>query len=299
MDIRIGTFNILDPRYAIVHNEPAGLQHPWPQRAIFMAQFLQQVNLDILCLQEISPESLKDLQPYFQAQGYAIEYIKHPGAPPHSRHDGLAILYKTAQFAKKSFHTLSKYKLSSCFLDLQNTEGKVIRIANCHLQGGPQGPTQGYEQLQQLQQAVDQQDSSVVARILVGDFNEDEKNLSSPSSKLSILQNAQYQFDGNLAPTEPSKNRRIDWIWVKSPQAQLTPLPILPSSQPISDHLLTATHIHIPVSQQPPSPSPIQAAHPAPPARKPSFFSSLLGKVKSLFTRFLTFFKRLFNRSAV
>jgi len=81
-------------------------------------------------------------------------------------------------------------------------------------------------------------------RIIAGDFNTQVLK----DSKFTALQKANYAFDGNITPTEPGKNRHIDWIWVRS-SPQIVPLfsdhlvPLYIPQSIVSDHTLLATQV--------------------------------------------------------
>jgi hypothetical protein len=153
-----------------------------------------------------------------------------------------------------------------------NVWGKTIRVANCHLLGGS-SQDKGREQIEELVQEVEQPSfEQIDARIIKGDFNADEKQLHSVNSKLEVLENAHYQFDGNITPTEIGKNRHIDWIWVHSSSAKLTSLQngaqLLGNrpSQVASDHALLATQITFQATslKENPFPSILPKAHSQP-----------------------------------
>ncbi|WP_068469306.1 endonuclease/exonuclease/phosphatase family protein [Candidatus Protochlamydia phocaeensis] len=243
MGISVGTFNILDPNFAVSHNQAEGLSAPgksnWGSRKEGIVRLIQSSHLDVICLQEISARSLNDMKAAIEAQGYEIVHVPHSG-----RIDGLAILYKKGKLEPKDFRVLSKHGLESCYVDLKDqTTGKMIRVANCHLLGGPKS-NQGTEQIEALVKEVDKEANHPIdARIIVGDFNADEKQLNQTNSKFQALKQANYAFDGNLSPTEPGKNRHIDWIWVRS-SAQLASLAVPHPSVPVSDHQLLATQLN-------------------------------------------------------
>ncbi|CRX38459.1 endonuclease/exonuclease/phosphatase family protein [Estrella lausannensis] len=241
MSISVGTFNMLDPQFALNHNQKEGLtktgQSNWPTRKQGIVKLLNESKLDVICLQEISPKSLNDIKTDLNGQ-YVIKYIKHA-----ERSDGVAILYKKT-FKEVNSQTLSLHGLNSGYVDLKDQlSGRVIRVANCHLLGGNK-QNQGKEQIEKLLERVDtdpSKEGAIAARIITGDFNADEKQLNNPNSKFDALKKASYQFDGDLSATEIANNRHIDWIWIRG-DSRLSHLDV-PQPQLVSDHALLATKI--------------------------------------------------------
>jgi endonuclease/exonuclease/phosphatase family metal-dependent hydrolase len=244
MGVTIGTLNILDPIFAVKHKQAEGLALPgmsnWSTRKIRIEELIQECALDVICLQEVSSQSLSDMKAAIKEQGYKIRHVKHSG-----RHDGLAILYKKDKLEEKEFHSLSKHGINSCYIDLcDKTNAKMIRVANCHLLGGPH-TDKGTEQIEELVAETDKAGSQKIdLRIIAGDFNTQMLK----DSKFTALQKANYAFDGNITPTEPSTKRHIDWIWVRS-SPQIPPVfsdhlvPLYISQSCVSDHILSATQI--------------------------------------------------------
>jgi exonuclease III len=256
MGITVGTFNILDPIFAVKHRQPQGLvgQQPpdgermgnWPTRKDRIVQLIKASNLDVINLQEVSRKSLAGMEKEIEKMGYGIKYVKHTG-----RHDGLAILYKMNKLEEQNFCCHSKKGLKFCYIDLRvinDKEKKIIRVANCHLKGGdPENQKIGTAQIEKLVAKVNKGSKKMAACIITGDLNAcDYKN----DPKFRALKAKGYEFDGNIDATEINKQgtkRHIDWIWVRSSSAQLAHLiiqqPILSLTNDVSDHVLSATRI--------------------------------------------------------
>lgn len=254
MNINIGTLNILDPDFAITHKQNEGLENGrsnWGSRKDKIVKLLKDASLDVVCLQEVSAQSFHDLKIDLEKLGYSCVHTPHSG-----RKDGLAILYKQKKFQQVHYVSFAKAGLDSCFVDLKDqATNKIIRVANCHLLGG--GKPEGTAQIENLVNQVEKSPQyNIDARIIVGDFNEDQTKLNLVQTKFSALQKANYIFDGDLSPTEAGKNRKIDWLWIKVPNAQIAPIQI---PQPIvSDHKLCASR----VTFMPAPSSPLPAATP-------------------------------------
>lgn len=302
MSYKIGTFNILDPNYALKHNQKEGLtstgQSNWSTRKQGIVKLINGSNLDVICLQEISLDSFNDLKSGLE-NFYTIKHIKHIG-----KGDGLAILYKKT-FREINSKIESLHGLNFGYVDLQDhVSKKIIRVANCHLLGGPKQDL-GKQQIEKLLKAVENDPSTrgvISARIITGDFNADEKLLTETNTKFTSLQQANYQFDGDVTPTEIGKARHLDWIWIRG-DAKLSHLNI---SQPVSvsDHALLATEICLKASK--PSSAlqqevsrkngaPLNNTQ-SPGQVKHKTKSSTLGKrIKALWSRLIQFFAKLFG----
>lgn len=272
MNITVGTFNILDPDFAVKYKQKEGLtaagKSNWNTRKDLIARKIENSNLDIMTLQEVSLTSFDDLSIDFQKAGYVVKHVPHS-----ERTDGLAVLYKANKFTEKGFKVFTKHGMNSCYIDLAMSTGKIIRVATCHLLGGPK-QDMGREQIEQVVQMVEKNGAEEIeARIITGDFNADATQLDSPSdldeegdeldippTKFTALKEAEYEFDGDLTPTEIAKNRRIDWIWVRSSSVTLSPLTAAMQTisqqrqEAASDHALAATQLQFKASVFQPAP---------------------------------------------
>ncbi len=266
MDFTIGTLNILHPAFAEKHHTQEGLgqngKSNWHTRKDKIATLITRSNLDVICLQEISQQSNLDLQEKLKNE-YEIAHI------PRSRGDGLAIYFKKVRFEKMNFVALSD---GLCFIDLKDrTTGKVVRVANCHLQGGNQ-QHKGKKQIETLLAQV-----NAPISVIAGDFNADESQLHQADSKFSALLKEGFQHDGNLDETEVpkptcTKGRHIDWIWCRFETPGLAPQHhVIAQNEVVSDHLLSASLIPLgKINDQ-------------------SIFSRFLGSLMTCFLLFLSF----------
>lgn len=267
MNVTIGTFNILDPDFATRHRQSQGLipgtnTSNWSNRKDLVVKTITDANLDILCIQEISETSLKEIQSDLKKDGYAVEWSKHNG-----RKDGLAILYKEKKFTKEGLTTPSVSSLTEMILDLKTQEGKTIRVANCHLLGGADSPA-GKKQIENLINEVEKNTppgkSPIIARFITGDFNEDSKNAN---QKLTAIRAQNYLCDDKpdtddkpgIITEKPNpknpKGRHIDWIWTKlssdsNPKIQNLFTHLDFPDHNASDHYLTAAKVSLPSIEQ-------------------------------------------------
>lgn len=258
MSIKIGTFNILDPYYAVKWKEKEGIvpgitppQSNWKpstknsfSRCDEVANVITGSKLDVIFLQEVSTESFKDLQKAFQKGEYTAVHQIRP-----DRKDGLAIIFKTQKFQGARLTSIDKHGIFAMHIQLTKNDGsETFLVANCHLLGGGD-QKKGTEQIDHLVSQIIPLASRVNTTIVAGDFNADQHNLPPnpnqrplPRSKFSALITAGFMRDDNVSPSEVRSKRHIDWIWVNKQGAQLKAIAVAQTGL-ASDHLLVATEI--------------------------------------------------------
>ncbi|MBN9378432.1 MAG: hypothetical protein BGO14_08040 [Chlamydiales bacterium 38-26] len=294
-EVTIGTFNILDPVFAERHKQPQGLNSQgrsnWDSRGPRLITCIKNSNLDVICLQEVSEVSKKYFEKFTQ-DTYVILWSKHQ-----SRHDGVAILYKKDKFKHIAFKKFPSEGLCASYVDLQEKASKsVIRVASCHLLGGPaKGPVHsGKIQVDKYVSEVEKQESSqsytLEAKIFAGDFN--EANLQ--SEKFQALK-GYYATDGSSMITEPDKNRKIDWIWVNS-RGFLNQLKVVQEDN-LSDHRLLATKLTLPIQNSDVPPNQSQPTDGSKIKRHPSS-KTIKPLQSSVWQRFKAFFLNIFKAIA-
>lgn len=291
-EVTIGTFNILDPVFAERHKQSQGLNHlgrsNWDTRAPRLITCIQNSNLDVICLQEVSNVSKEYFEKFTQGT-YVLLWSKHQ-----SRHDGVAILYKKDKFKHIAFKQIPSEGLCASYVDLKEKASQsVIRVASCHLLGGPaKGPVHsGKIQVDKYVSVVEKQESSLAytleAKIIAGDFNE----ANPQSEKFQALQ-GYYTTDGSSMITEPDKNRKIDWIWVNS-RGFLNQLKVAQEDN-LSDHRLLATKLILPIQS-----SDIPPKHSQPTdgskIKRPSSPKTTKPVRPSFWQRFKAFFLNIFK----
>lgn len=231
--IRVGSFNILSPTYALKNKQSEGVYNDgncnWFVRQERIINLIKDSQLDVICLQEICNSTLQDLSPDVSKAGYELIFKKHPVG-----HDGLAILFKKGRMDKKNLISGSFQKRTFLFVDfIDKTINKIIRIGNCHLMGGL-NEQEGFEQMENLlKDFLPKPKEKIDLRILMGDFASDEKIYRDtkigkiPSSKFSklIAHHAQTDFDlnkndfdPNVGPFDPSQHNSysLDTIQINS-----------------------------------------------------------------------------------
>jgi exonuclease III len=317
--MRISSYNILHPEYAIKWKQAEGIsaygESNWEHRKLRIINNIKNSNSDVICLQEISQSSLKSIQKSLSLIGYELAIFKnHP-----SGSDGVAIFYLCTQGVKLKN------------TDFANIEGrvhvivdfeilliqKVIRVATCHLFGA--FSPKATEQMKDLCQLMEKSGKGidVGGYVICGDFNKDDTALSNDDPVFKTLNNYGYKPSSEYEITEnPSAKhphgRRIDWIFAKSAPGTIHQLTHVSSNQDhtASDHRLIGrefmlSHIiptHVltkPISKSSPvaldsSLIPGPNASTNPPKRN-GFFNALFTAIKKFFDSIAAFFRRLFS----
>jgi endonuclease/exonuclease/phosphatase family metal-dependent hydrolase len=241
VQLNTGSLNILHPDFAVRHNEADGLIpgtncSNWSTRKERIVTVLNDSKLDVICLQEISRANLNEILPHL------VGYAEASHEMHQSRGDGVAILYKTDRLVLKQKHTFEPvHGMMSACVDLsERASGKIVRVASCHLKGG--GSPEGINQINSLVERVETTPGFVHARVIAGDFNADANREHWNSARFRSLREKLYQHDDSQSPTEPKKNRRIDWVWIKASEAhEVQSLPIV--HETVSAHIISATKL--------------------------------------------------------
>lgn len=284
MSIRVGSFNILDPLIAEQTTQKEGIdasgKSNWKERQNRIIKLIKDSNLDVLCLQEISKKTLKDLSQQIAGLGYEI------GNALHLSHDGIAILYKKNRFDLDGFDYYLVQDKVVYYVELHDkTLKKTIRVGNCHLSPGKNGDQQIEKLFDQMNSPMNAINELIDLNIIAGDFQSNQyqylKALKNQEKNLfSQLINNQYQtdYDSTKQDYEPSQGtfipsqfnsysedisltningkdtavRKSDWIFVRPSNNEIqleldSTLVDDQSSRPVSDrasnHHLIATKI--------------------------------------------------------
>lgn len=277
----LATYNVLHPFYAVEWAEPTGLNSSaaglskeelrilagdeemgwkkysnWEERCPHIAQNIQLA--DIVCLQEISKETLTNI--LAQTPGYQLaSEAYHPSRSP-SREFGNAILYRR-----------DKVQLSGAFQIQQGTThagrtaagaifemfGKKIKVASIHLTGydpSEKRPKKkagskkrGFHQLQYYVEELERDVEGIDGIVIAGDLNEDPSEAPYAYYRQGYLIERGYLWDQRIAPTEPSTGRCIDWLFYK-PILSKSPVKLIPKrfegkQVQVSDHLMVGSAI--------------------------------------------------------
>lgn len=274
------TYNVLNPYYAVKWAEKPGLNEEgrglsreelkastaaqdvnawmgysnWDQRCPEIAQNIQLA--DVVCLQEVSKETLDALMSLTKGYRLAIA-VYHAASRPMEQY-GNAILYNAEKVRlRNAFElTYSPNQWSrSAACGVFEIGGKVVAVASMHLAGyysGEANPLKkqeskkaGFNELKTYVEGLEAAVEGVDGIVIGGDFNEDPGEELLDLYRPGYLQRRGFLFDGNLAVTEPSKGRRIDWLCYKPLHANetvsLTSMGIEGVQKQASDHLMTGS----------------------------------------------------------
>lgn len=243
-------------------------------RVGIIAENILKSDLDVICLQEATDSMCQLLQTSLKDR-YEIKWIKH------ENFHGVGILFKQDKFKLLHEKALSvtvqmenpanpgEYQPSPNRVHLLNdlmdkTTQKVYRFVSCHM-FDPRSLQNKIEQTKYVIDFAEKEPNGyfIDRTIIAGDMNQDQFGdvLAPPKGVLPsetlapsfqpFIDN-EYQVDGNYDSTEyekkmpgngkiRSKNRHIDWIWVKKSKPQHHPLTDF--DQRGSDHKLVASLI--------------------------------------------------------
>jgi len=255
MSITVGTYNILNPKYALDYNTPEGLaegKDNWESRKNAIVQNIKNADLDILAITEIGQNQLNSIKADLEKLGYGIRHASHFNK---SAVDGVAVIYKVKKFKLLDIRSLGAkdakgHDRRALFVDLQY-QGKVIRVASCHMRGGlGKGKADAWDvQCKGLHKFVSQKSKKnyqVDATVVAGDFNRDPSNIK---FQVHALTTKGFVHDGSEAITEnPNKyhknGRKIDWVFAKG-SLTLSQMTLKDQDYDASDHRMCASRLNL------------------------------------------------------
>ena len=280
--VTFASYNILNPFHAIKWVESIGIndkgltlsidelakaidsdvEKEWQQYSNWQERLpiiLKNIEMaDIVCLQEISKKTIEEIEK--KAIDQQIAAVVYHSRQNVVREYGNAILYnpKIATL-QKSFEIKHESKSSSrsAACAIFEIHGKVFKVISIHLKGyDPIEPKlrkklkskrAGFKELQTYISEIEKNIEGIECIVVGGDFNEDIAEAKYDSFRLGYMFNNGYIHDGNMEPTEPQKNRRIDWLFFKfvdnDKNIELTSLNLEKKQRKASDHLMTGSSI--------------------------------------------------------
>lgn len=288
-DISFATFNILNDHHAIKYKTPPGyieiqgkkgveIRGNWDERKNLILQQILNSNCDVICLQEVSWDAFNFFQENFKNTKYKIAgYSQHAAydcKAPSSHgnmilfnHQKLTLLHNRIYFSLKE-----KFQENANGLKVSLARGEIISIfsydllnitfsvSNTHLKGydrfhaipekEDEESLPGYEQLVEIIHEIEAPNNLADFFVLAGDLNEGFEKLNSKFSRLKYLAEKNFITDGNMEPSEPLTNTKIDHIYFKRVNSNLQKFSLIPlqltiNSKPGSDHCLIATKLEI------------------------------------------------------
>lgn len=217
-----------------------------------LAQHISTLGADILCLQEVEPETFVALRTFLGARGYAAEYARKYAQRP----DGVAIFYRREMFEWLGARVIAYADGGGVAPDtghvamfaLLRSAGGILGVINSHLTWDPPNTPRaaqiGLRQVQQLLSEYENCNSDARGWIIGGDFN------AAPASEIVLLVEeaglncAHRDLTDALTCNMGARARMIDYLFY-SPALHADPVApariddqtILPSAEQPSDHV--------------------------------------------------------------
>lgn len=276
----VATYNILHPFFAVQWSETPGLSEEgkkapkellkestqsyesnawkiysnWDTRCPSVGRNIKLA--DIVCLQEISEETLKMVQHLANYQLASAGYHYFPGGTRY----GNAIVYREEKVSLREGSEITFENppaIRSAASGVFEANNKMIKVMSVHLSGYYPGESdlekkqtakkRGFDELQSFQKQVEETAIEGLDGIVIaGDFNESKDEEKAELYRPGFLMEAGYRCDGCFDVTEPLKNRKIDWLFYKSltpHEPTLTSMGLERCQTSASDHLMTGTII--------------------------------------------------------
>jgi endonuclease/exonuclease/phosphatase family metal-dependent hydrolase len=220
-----------------------------------LAQHVAGLRADLLCLQEVEPETLARLRVELAASGYDVHYARNAGRRP----DGLAMFYR-----KESFASVNASRLvfadgdgasadSGCIalIALFRVEDRLLGVINTHLlwdpPGSPLEAQRGYRQARQLLAEYRKLENTAGGWILSGDLNVTPDSALAAMIHDAGLAYAHRGLDAAVTCNVNREARMIDYLYhsaaLDAAPERPTPIDhgtILPSAEQPSDHVALA-----------------------------------------------------------
>lgn len=251
------TYNVLASAYiqrAWYRRTPALVLDPaW--RVPALVQHVAKLDADIVCLQEVEPETFVALRATLAERGYGAHYERKLAGRP----EGLALFYRLAVCELGGTRALifadgagaapdTGYIALIALFRIANT---ILGVINTHLTWDPpnaarQAPI-GLRQARQLVAELQSCASAARGWIVSGDFN-----VSATSEIVALLKRAGFRYAHETLPGVATCNvnrqaRMIDYLFYSAALAAepRQPVPIddntiLPSAEQPSDHVAIA-----------------------------------------------------------
>ncbi len=254
MSFSVTSYNILADAYITPDrypHTPSSVLEPENRRSALLSK-VEYLLSDLICLQEVEPDTLRDLVLRLEPLGYEGHYLRKSGGKP----DGCATFFKRSTFAlggiSKHYYrdggaTGSDSGHVGLVLRLEK-DGRNLAVANTHLKWDPRGTVVadqvGYRQITELLDQLGKMDLESRAWIICGDFN---VTPDSDVVQLLLDHDLDYAHRGRTSVNTCNANNRAKLIDYMFYSAVFVPQPLdpprirddtpLPSKEEPSDHL--------------------------------------------------------------
>ena len=253
MSFSAATYNLLASAYinrAWYPRSPATVLNPaW--RVPALVQHISRLGSDILCLQEVEPETFAALRSFLGGRGYGGQYVRKRARRP----EGVALFYRREDFDLLSARVLAYADGAGgadsgyiAMIALLRHAAGHLGVINTHFAWEPPGtPLQSRRSLLQARQLVAEFETKAAnARgwIVAGDFN------ATPESDIvSVIEQIGFRYAHAGLPNVFTCNvnkdaRMIDYIFYSSTLMAMPAIPeriddrtVLPSAEQPSDHI--------------------------------------------------------------
>lgn len=261
MAFGVASYNVLATAYierAWYPRTPALLLNP-VYRVPALVQHIVRLDADLLCLQEVEPQTLASLRATLIGYGYDFQYARKRNNRP----DGCAIFYRQSLFQFVESQTIAFAdgggRADSGYVALVTRfrcENRLLQVTSTHLTWDPPGVVSLEQQLgyRQMRQLLEEQAASTTRAdglILAGDFNVTADSALVKLIEQSGLQRAHRGLDKAFTCNVNREARTIDYLFHS---ASLTAEPlapaliddhtILPNSEEPSDHMALLSRFH-------------------------------------------------------
>lgn len=254
MSFLAASYNVLATAYierAWYPRTPALLLNP-TCRVPALVQHIVSLNADLLCLQEVEPQTLAPLRATLAGEGYVFQYARKRNNRP----DGCALVYRQSLFQLVESQTIAfadgAGAADTGYIALAATfrcESRSLQVITTHLTWDPPGVTPperqlGYRQMRQLLDELAATVGQSDGLLLAGDFN-----VTPDSALVKMIEQAGLQrAHGGLAKAYTcnvnQQARTIDYLF-HSPSLSAEPVApqriddytILPNAEQPSDHV--------------------------------------------------------------
>jgi mRNA deadenylase 3'-5' endonuclease subunit Ccr4 len=248
------SYNVLASAYvsrAWYRRTPALVLDPtW--RVPALVQHVANLNADLLCLQEVEPETFVALRTFLSERGYGGEYARKLAGRP----EGLAVFYRRARFDRIGSRVVAYADRVGVAPDtgyiaqvvILRNAGKILGVINTHLTWDPPNTAREAQRgLRQMHQCLAEYQSRAAdagAWIIGGDLNTTPESEVVALALQAGLQYAHRDIADVFSCNIGGRARLIDYLFYSGGLnaealvlSRIDAATILPSAEQPSDHV--------------------------------------------------------------